>query len=181
MEQAALSGSRLRSYAVVAGIAWRTNWHYPFFIKEYGRSPFRFFSNRNQTGSFLLTGAIVSLGLIYRGMHRVESCPLFLLPVPSRCCWPASVFLCSRGGVCFSLLVSSSGWRPWKIRPKSFANRHCGDFSFGSWLWLGSGGAVERLTGHSRMPRSLFIRAARRFCAEILPMRGFPSGGILSR
>src|ERR1019366_972398 len=42
---------------------------YPFFEKQPWAQPaFGFFPNRNHTAGFLLTGAILSLGLIHRGV-----------------------------------------------------------------------------------------------------------------
>ena len=57
-------------YAMVAWIAWQTGWNFPFFHKEeWMQSSYGFFPNRNHTAGFLITGTIVSLGLIHRGMN----------------------------------------------------------------------------------------------------------------
>ena len=94
------------AYAIVAWIDWKTEWHYPFFIKEeWMQSAYGFFPNRNHTAGFLLTGVILSLGLIHRGM---TSGRMFLTLVAS-----ASIallvsmllfFSISRGGIVFLLL-----------------------------------------------------------------------------
>lgn len=58
-------------YAVLAGISFRTGWHYPFFHQLEGYPEvFGFFPNRNHTAGFLVTGAILSLGLIHAGLSR---------------------------------------------------------------------------------------------------------------
>lgn len=58
--------------SLYGGMAWyaaRTGWTYPFFDKEsWTQAFFGFFPNRNHTAGFLLTGAIVSLGLMLRGI-----------------------------------------------------------------------------------------------------------------
>ena len=58
--------------SLYGGMAWyaaRTGWSYPFFDKEtWTQAFFGFFPNRNHTAGFLLTGAIVSLGLMLRGV-----------------------------------------------------------------------------------------------------------------
>ena len=56
------------AYAITAMAAWNWGWHYPFFKQEAWAQPaFGFFTNRNQTAGFLLTGAILALGMIRRG------------------------------------------------------------------------------------------------------------------
>jgi len=58
------------AYAVTAWFAWQTGWRYPFFEKPSWAEPaFGFFPNRNHTAGFLLTGAVLSLGLVHRGMN----------------------------------------------------------------------------------------------------------------
>lgn len=58
--------------SLYGGMAWyaaRTGWSYPFFDKEtWTQAFFGFFPNRNHTAGFLLTGAILSLGLMLRGV-----------------------------------------------------------------------------------------------------------------
>jgi O-antigen ligase len=58
--------------SLYGGMAWyaaRTGWSYPFFDKEtWTQAFFGFFPNRNHSAGFLLTGAIVSLGLMLRGV-----------------------------------------------------------------------------------------------------------------
>jgi O-antigen ligase len=56
-------------YGAMAWYAARTGWSFPFFDKEtWTQAFFGFFPNRNHTAGFLLTGAILSLGLILRGI-----------------------------------------------------------------------------------------------------------------
>ena len=58
------------AYAVTAWFTWQTGWRYPFFEKPSWAQPaFGFFPNRNHTAGFLLTGAVLSLGLVHRGMN----------------------------------------------------------------------------------------------------------------
>jgi hypothetical protein len=58
-------------YALLAWVSLRTGWQYPFFHPSDG-SPeiFGFFPNRNHTAGFLVTGAVLSLGLIQSGLRR---------------------------------------------------------------------------------------------------------------
>ena len=112
MEQAALLAVLGCSvYAVVAWLSWQTEWRYPLFQQEFWMQPsYGFFQNRNQTAGFLLTGAILSLGLIYRGVTggRLLSCLIasgsFALLVSM-----LLVFSKSRGGVVF-LIVGLGLW-----------------------------------------------------------------------
>jgi O-antigen ligase len=56
------------AYAVTAMAVWNGGWHYPFFKQDpLFPAAFGFFTNRNQTAGFLLTGAILSLAMIRRG------------------------------------------------------------------------------------------------------------------
>ena len=56
-------------YGAMAWYAARTGWSCPFFDKEtWTQAFFGFFPNRNHTAGFLLTGAVVSLGLMLRGV-----------------------------------------------------------------------------------------------------------------
>jgi hypothetical protein len=58
-------------YALLAWISLRTGWHYPFFHPTDGPPEiFGFFPNRNHTAGFLVTGAVLSLGLIQSGLRR---------------------------------------------------------------------------------------------------------------
>jgi O-antigen ligase len=98
-------------YAVVAMIAWTTGWNYPFFDKEPGLQPaFGFFPNRNHTAGFLLTGAILSLGLMRCEISSgrilsslIASCSCVLLT------GSILFFSVSRGGL-FFLLVGIAIW-----------------------------------------------------------------------
>ena len=93
-------------YALVAWIAWQTGWHYPFFVQESWAQPaFGFFTNRNQTAGFLLTGAILSLGLIHRGIHGGNLIAAMI--AATACALLTAVLLFfshSRGGLLFLLL-----------------------------------------------------------------------------
>ncbi len=93
-------------YAVIAIMAWRTGWHYPLFIKDSWAQPiFGFFPNRNHTAGFLLTGAIVALGLM---TDAIRSRRIFLAFVASSSfvllAGSLLFFSISRGGLVFLLL-----------------------------------------------------------------------------
>jgi O-antigen ligase len=78
------------AYDLLAWNAFSTGWHYPLFDREaWSQAAFGFFPNRNHTAGFLLSGAILSLGLIHRGLRGRG-----LLP---------AVF----GALCFTLLAAS--------------------------------------------------------------------------
>ena len=98
-------------YAVLAWLSWQTEWHYPFFHQEFWMQPsYGFFPNRNQSAGFLLTGAVLSLGLIYRGVTggRLITCLIasasFALLVSM-----LLMFSKSRGGIVF-LIVGLLLW-----------------------------------------------------------------------
>jgi len=93
-------------YTLLAIAAWTTGWSYPFFIKESWIQPaFGFFPNRNHSAAFLLSGSIISLGLIHRGVrkHRffvsLVAAGSFVLLTGS-----LLFFSISRGGLLFLLL-----------------------------------------------------------------------------
>lgn len=93
-------------YALVALDSWQTGWHYPFFEKPPWSQPFfGFFPNRNHTAGFLISGAILSLGLIFSGTRGRR----LLKPCVSACAFSLilSILLftsISRGGLLFLLL-----------------------------------------------------------------------------
>lgn len=141
-------------YAILALKAWQTGWVYPFFDKlPWAQPAFGFFPNRNHTAGFLVTGAVLSLGLIHRG---VSGRGLFR-PFLAACCFSllVSVLLftsTSRGGLVF-LLIGVILWVGGLGRHRSRA------FLFGSialalvllMLFLTSGsGLLERLKGHAQ-------------------------------
>ena len=98
-------------YAVVAWMSWQTEWRYPFFHQEWWMQPaYGFFPNRNQTAGFLLTGAILSLGLIYRGITGGRLLPALI--AATSFAFLVSMLLLfskSRGGVVF-LVVGVLLW-----------------------------------------------------------------------
>jgi len=78
------------AYVLIAWYAFSTGWHYPFFEREaWMEVAFGFFPNRNHTAGFLLSGAILSLGLIHRGLRGKGLLPAFF------------------GALCFTLLAAS--------------------------------------------------------------------------
>ena len=78
------------AYDLVAWHAFSTGWRYPFFDREaWSQAAFGFFPNRNHTAGFLLSGAILSLGLIHRGLRGRGLLPAFF------------------GALCFTLLAAS--------------------------------------------------------------------------
>jgi tetratricopeptide (TPR) repeat protein len=90
-------------YAALAAFAWKTGWQNPLFYKDPSIQPaFGFFPNRNHTAGFLITGAIISLGLILRGgrgariMPAVLACGSLVLM-----CSSLLFYSISRGGLIF--------------------------------------------------------------------------------
>jgi len=139
-------------YAVLAWIAWQTGWIYPFFDKQtWIQASFGFFPNRNHTAGFLLTGAILSLGLIYRGMHGGRLVPALI----AACCFAlfASVLLFfsfSRGGLVF-FIVGAVIWIVGlgKYRSQFLMVFGGAVFLLMAVLFLNSGsGLLERLKGY---------------------------------
>lgn len=58
-------------YAVLGWCVWQGGWNYPFYEKPtFTQAAFGFFPNRNHTAGFLLTGVILSMGLIHYEMTR---------------------------------------------------------------------------------------------------------------
>lgn len=58
-------------YAVLGWGVWQGGWNYPFYEKpSFAQAAFGFFPNRNHTAGFLLTGVILSVGLIHHEMTR---------------------------------------------------------------------------------------------------------------
>ena len=141
-------------YALVAWVSLRTGWHYPFFHSLDG-SPevFGFFPNRNHTAGFLVTGAVLSLGLIHNGLSRgkiIESLVAgfyFSTLVAS-----LLVFSRSRAGLLF-LVIGGLIWLLGLGRHRSrlLVIGSLGIALFVFLLFLGSGSdLLERLKGESR-------------------------------
>jgi hypothetical protein len=58
-------------YAIESWGVWQAGWYYPFFDKlSWTQATFGFFPNRNHTAGFLVTGAILTLGLMHHGVRR---------------------------------------------------------------------------------------------------------------
>jgi FtsH-binding integral membrane protein len=93
-------------YAALAMISWRTGWNYPLFIKNPWAQPvFGFFPNRNHTAGFLLTGALVALGLLTDAVRRHRMFLAFLATASFLLLTGSLLFFSiSRGGVLFLLL-----------------------------------------------------------------------------
>jgi len=140
-------------YALLALKSWQTGWIYPFFDKPaWAQSAFGFFPNRNHTAGFLLTGAILSLGLIYRGVSGrgvlqacIAACAFSLL---------VSVLLfnsVSRGGMVF-LVVGVLIWLGGlgRHRSRTFLFGFLAVMVVVMMLFLSSGSSLlERLKGGS--------------------------------
>ena len=120
------------AYAVVAWMSWQTEWRYPFFTQESWMQPsYGFFPNRNQTAGFLLTGALVSLGLIYRGITGGRLLPALIASASfALLVSMLLLFSKSRGGVVF-LVIGVLLWIAGLGRQRS--------------RWLGVGAAVLTL------------------------------------
>ena len=90
-------------YAGTALYAKATGWEYPFFDRA-GWSPpeFGFFPNRNHTAAFLVTGSLLSLGLIRDGWSNKRPV-VFLLAIGTMavCVYSLLFHSISRGGVVF--------------------------------------------------------------------------------
>ncbi len=144
-------------YAVVAWIAWQTGWHYPFFVRESWAQPaFGFFVNRNQTAGFLLTGAILSLGLIHRGMNGGSLLAAMISGMACALLVAVLLFFSqSRGGLIF-LIVGVVIWIAGlgKYRSRLLLLGSVGLFVIIGMLFLSSGsGLLERFAG-SEAPKS---------------------------
>ena len=91
------------AYALVAIYAKKTGWEYPFTPKNVFAPPdFGFFPNRNHTAAFLVTGAILALGIVRTAW--TEKRPLaFVLGagVIGSCSYALLFESTSRGGVVF--------------------------------------------------------------------------------
>jgi len=109
-------------YAVLAVISWKSGWHYPFFDQDPDYpAVFGFFPNRNHTAGFLITGAIVALGLL-RQATLGKKFLLFLIATTAFLLLVSCLlfFSSSRGGLVFLFLgvliwVAGLGkrFRPW--------------------------------------------------------------------
>ena len=136
-------------YAILAWYASSTGWHYPFFNKpDWSDTAFGFFTNRNQTAGFLLTGAILSLGLIYRGMNGGNIFTAMISGMVCALLTAALLFFSnSRGGLVF-LIVGVVIWIVGlgKYRSRWFLVCCAGLFVFVGILFLRSGsGLLERV------------------------------------
>jgi hypothetical protein len=98
-------------YAALAIHAKKTGWEYPFFPKGVFSPPdFGFFPNRNHTAAFLVTGAVLSLGII-RGAWMEKRPVVFTLAagVLGVCSYSLLFESTSRGGVVF-LVAGALVW-----------------------------------------------------------------------
>lgn len=140
-------------YAVMAWGVWQAGWNYPFYEKpSFAQAAFGFFPNRNHTAGFLLTGVILSLGLIHHSMRRgrllhaslAAGCFALLTSV-------LLLFSVSRGGLVF-LVIGVVVWVMGLGRYRSGALMMGGVALFAVVIlfFLSSGsGLLERLKGVS--------------------------------
>jgi hypothetical protein len=91
------------TYALIAIYAKKTGWDYPFTPKNVFAPPdFGFFPNRNHTAAFLVTGAILSLGIVRTAWTEKRPLAFALGAVVIGVCPYALLFeSTSRGGVIF--------------------------------------------------------------------------------
>jgi hypothetical protein len=91
------------TYALLAIYSKKTGWDYPFMPKNIFAPPdFGFFPNRNHTAAFLVTGAVLALGIVRTSW--IEKRPLaFVLGagVIATCSYALLFESTSRGGVVF--------------------------------------------------------------------------------
>jgi len=137
-------------YAVLAWGVWRAGWNYPFFEKvSTAQAAYGFFPNRNHTAGFLLTGAIVSLGLIHRGLSRNRLVTAIIGSVAFTLLTSMILFFSiSRGGLLF-LLIGVVIWvlGLGRYRSAGFMLGGVGLFAVILVLFFSSGsGLLERLT-----------------------------------
>ena len=149
-------------YAVLAWGVWRAGWNYPFFEKiPTAQAAYGFFPNRNHTAGFLLTGAIVSLGLIHRGLSRNRLVTATIGSVAFTLLTSMILFFSiSRGGLLFLLIgvvIWASGLG--RYRSAGFLLGGVGLFAVILVLFFSSGsGLLERLKGEA--PRPTYIEGA---------------------
>ena len=87
-------------YAALAMFAKRSGWHYPFD----GGATFGFFPNRNHTATLLVTGSVVSMGLLRVLLRERRVGSGLLAAISLTLCLVALFFFsASRGGVVFLL------------------------------------------------------------------------------
>jgi hypothetical protein len=93
------------AYALLAIHAKKTGWDYPFTPKNIFAPPdFGFFPNRNHTAAFLVTGAVLSLGIVRTAWMEKRSIAFVLGAAVMGVCSYALLFeSTSRGGVVFLL------------------------------------------------------------------------------
>jgi O-antigen ligase len=93
------------AYALLALHAKKTGWEYPFTPKNIFAPPdFGFFPNRNHTAAFLVTGAVLSLGIVRTAWMEKRPIAFVLGAAVMGVCSYALLFeSTSRGGVVFLL------------------------------------------------------------------------------
>ena len=99
------------AYALMAIYAKKTGWEYPFMPKNIFAPPdFGFFPNRNHTAAFLVTGAILSLGIVRTAWTEKRPVAFVLAAAAMGLCSYSLLFQStSRGGVVF-LVVGMLVW-----------------------------------------------------------------------
>jgi len=108
---ALLGALGVAAYAGVAIYAKTTGWEYPFAPKGGFTTPdFGFFPNRNHTAALLVTGAVLSLGVLREGWSGRRPVVFVLAGASMALCAYALLFeSTSRGGVVF-LVVGALVW-----------------------------------------------------------------------
>lgn len=140
-------------YALLGWCVWQGGWTYPFYEKpSFAQAAFGFFPNRNHTAGFLLTGVILSIGLVHHEMTRgklfrtILAAGCFALLVSA-----LLLFSVSRAGLLFLLLgviiwVLGLG----RYRSKSLVMGGLGIFAvIMMFFFLSGSGLLERLKGES--------------------------------
>ena len=99
------------AYALLAIYAKKTGWEYPFMPKNIFAPPdFGFFPNRNHTAAFLVTGAILSLGIVRTAWTEKRPVAFVLGGLVTGVCSYTLLFMStSRGGVVF-LVAGTLVW-----------------------------------------------------------------------
>jgi hypothetical protein len=108
---ALLGAVGVAAYAGVALYAKMTGWEYPFTAKGGFTTPdFGFFPNRNHTAALLVTGAVLSLGIIREAWSGRRPVVFMLAGASMAVCAYALLFQStSRGGIVF-LVVGALVW-----------------------------------------------------------------------
>ena len=147
----AVSGCSL--YAIESWGVWQAGWYYPFFDKlSWTQATFGFFPNRNHTAGFLVTGAILTLGLIHHGIRRGKLFTSTFAAVSFALLTSMLLFYSvSRGGLLFLL----AGILIWVLGLGRYRSRFlmlgmAGLFVMMILFFLSSGsGLLERFKGYS--------------------------------